>query len=170
MKPKIIAGKRGHEAIQEAAEAAGLNLSNKGNGLCVKCGRPALEHCSTPEGLREFSISGMCEECFDAMFEEEETEAPTMSDGWENESLEDNVKRQRNEFERIRKELKAMGYPTIRACIEKAGGGPAELVMAMTCNSMMKALDMELELDCALNAVSGPFMVGFYMGMMVKKQ
>lgn len=34
-------------------------------GLCVECGRPALEHCKTDAGRREFRISGLCEECFD---------------------------------------------------------------------------------------------------------
>lgn len=41
-------------------------------GLCVECRRPALEHCSTDAGRKEYNISGLCEECFDAAFAERE--------------------------------------------------------------------------------------------------
>lgn len=52
----------------DSARAAGFNLDNQAKGLCVKCGRPALEHCQTEDGRREVAISGVCEECFDALF------------------------------------------------------------------------------------------------------
>ena len=39
-------------------------------GNCVACGEFAEPKIHTPEGLKEFEISGMCEECFDALFEE----------------------------------------------------------------------------------------------------
>ena len=44
------------------------------NPVCWKCGRPALEHCYSNAGRREVFISGICEECFDKMFAEEEEE------------------------------------------------------------------------------------------------
>lgn len=34
-------------------------------GLCINCKRPALDHCYSAAGRREFQISGYCEECFD---------------------------------------------------------------------------------------------------------
>lgn len=51
---------------QERADSA------QAKGLCPECGRVALEHCYTEAGKKEVAISGLCEECFDAMFEEEE--------------------------------------------------------------------------------------------------
>lgn len=43
-------------------------------GLCVECRRPAVEHCYSPAGRREFSTSGLCEECFDRICNEIESE------------------------------------------------------------------------------------------------
>jgi hypothetical protein len=50
------------QTIQEANDAK----------TCINCKQPALSKCHTEAGTREFYISGLCEECFDAMFEEEE--------------------------------------------------------------------------------------------------
>lgn len=44
-------------------------------GICVKCGEMALRHIHTKEGLAEYCISGLCEDCFDAMFSESDKEA-----------------------------------------------------------------------------------------------
>lgn len=40
--------------------------------LCIRCGRPAYEHCYSENGRREVGISGICEECFDELFAEDE--------------------------------------------------------------------------------------------------
>ena len=37
-------------------------------GVCVQCRQPALPKCYSEAGRREYRISGMCEECFDALF------------------------------------------------------------------------------------------------------
>lgn len=39
-------------------------------GICVKCRKPPLFR--TENGIREYSISGMCEVCWDDLFKEEE--------------------------------------------------------------------------------------------------
>jgi len=39
-------------------------------GVCISCRKPPT--FSTEAGRREYPISGLCEPCFDAMFEEEE--------------------------------------------------------------------------------------------------
>jgi hypothetical protein len=41
-------------------------------GCCVKCKHTALmgKNIHTEAGQREFLISGLCEDCFDAMFAE----------------------------------------------------------------------------------------------------
>lgn len=44
------------------------------NPNCIKCGRPALEHCYSEEGKREVFISGLCEECFDEICDVAEDE------------------------------------------------------------------------------------------------
>ena len=41
-------------------------------GLCVSCKEPALPKCYSKAGFKEFSISGLCEECFDKIFEGDE--------------------------------------------------------------------------------------------------
>lgn len=41
-------------------------------GICIECKQPAVPKCHTPDGVGEYRISAMCEECFDAMFAEEE--------------------------------------------------------------------------------------------------
>ena len=35
--------------------------------LCIRCHRPAYEHCYSDAGRREVRISGLCEECFDSI-------------------------------------------------------------------------------------------------------
>jgi hypothetical protein len=47
------------EAIHPGAK------ENRASGLCINCKRPALDHCYSAAGRREFVISGYCEECFD---------------------------------------------------------------------------------------------------------
>lgn len=36
--------------------------------ICINCKQPAFEKCYSDAGIREYSISGICEECFDEMF------------------------------------------------------------------------------------------------------
>jgi hypothetical protein len=54
------------------AKEAGLNMENKVKGLCVDCGRPALENCYSEAGRREVAITGLCELCYDKACEEDE--------------------------------------------------------------------------------------------------
>lgn len=35
--------------------------------ICVKCKEPAADKCHSAAGQREYEISCICEECFDAM-------------------------------------------------------------------------------------------------------
>lgn len=42
--------------------------------LCIRCHRPAYEHCYSDAGRREVSISGLCEECFDEIAAADEEE------------------------------------------------------------------------------------------------
>lgn len=56
----------------EAAKETGLHPQEaKAKGLCFVCGQPALPRCYSDAGRREFQISGTCELCFDAMFQED---------------------------------------------------------------------------------------------------
>jgi len=41
----------------------------KESGLCIQCNEPALPKCYSDAGRKEFSISGLCEKCFDSIFE-----------------------------------------------------------------------------------------------------
>lgn len=41
------------------------------HGLCISCKQDALSKCYSDAGRREYQISGLCEECFDALFKEE---------------------------------------------------------------------------------------------------
>ena len=52
------------------AEEAGLLPREEAwkTGVCVQCRQPALPKCYSEAGRREYRISGMCEECFDALF------------------------------------------------------------------------------------------------------
>ena len=38
-------------------------------GICIDCKELAKPKCHTEAGNKEYLISGLCEECFDAMFE-----------------------------------------------------------------------------------------------------
>jgi len=49
-------------------------MNEKKEPVCIKCGRPALEHCYSEEGKREVFISGLCEECFDEICDVAEDE------------------------------------------------------------------------------------------------
>lgn len=40
-------------------------------GLCISCKQPAIPKCYSDAGRSGYRISGICEECFDAMFKEE---------------------------------------------------------------------------------------------------
>lgn len=40
-------------------------------GICFNCELPALPRCYSNAGKREFFISGLCEKCFDNLFQEE---------------------------------------------------------------------------------------------------
>lgn len=51
-----------------------LTRNENGDVICYCCGRVAKEHCYSGAGLREVEISGICEECFDNMFDEEDEE------------------------------------------------------------------------------------------------
>ena len=54
------------------------------NGICIRCKKPALVQAAdgtskynpelfySPAGKKEWTISAMCERCFDTMFDEEE--------------------------------------------------------------------------------------------------
>lgn len=42
------------------------------SALCIDCGQPFTDaNVHTDEGWRETKISGMCEDCFDALFAED---------------------------------------------------------------------------------------------------
>ena len=38
-------------------------------GICINCGEEALPKCYSEAGIREYSISGLCELCFDRICE-----------------------------------------------------------------------------------------------------
>ena len=46
-------------------------------GICIHCKNPALERCYSAAGRREYSITGMCELCFDEITTElEDDQSP----------------------------------------------------------------------------------------------
>lgn len=57
------------ELFGETAEEA------QEKGSCIQCKEPALANCYSDAGVAEYQISGLCEQCFDSMFGEEEEEA-----------------------------------------------------------------------------------------------
>lgn len=58
-----------HDSL--AKKAFGMTLSEAHRrGVCICCHESPVTH--TPEGEKEYTISGMCEPCFDNMFQEEE--------------------------------------------------------------------------------------------------
>lgn len=40
-------------------------------GLCVECKQPGLAKCYSDAGRKEFTISGLCEKCFDDAFDDD---------------------------------------------------------------------------------------------------
>lgn len=38
-------------------------------GICVSCKEPAMPKCTTTAGRKEYPISGLCEVCYDKIFE-----------------------------------------------------------------------------------------------------
>jgi len=46
--------------------------------LCIKCKEPAIAKCYSPAGIKEYNLSGLCEECFDAIMAENDED----EDGW----------------------------------------------------------------------------------------
>lgn len=60
------------DILEETYKIRPLARNENGDVICYQCGRVAKEHWYTEAGLREVEISGICEECFDKMFEEEE--------------------------------------------------------------------------------------------------
>jgi len=36
--------------------------------ICIQCREPALSKCYSDAGIREYTISGLCEQCFDGIF------------------------------------------------------------------------------------------------------
>lgn len=51
--------------IKKLLDIFGFSYDNYKAKKCVICGQNALDNCTTPEGIREVSISGICEKCFD---------------------------------------------------------------------------------------------------------
>ena len=60
------------DLLEETNGIRPLTRNENGDVICYQCGRVAKEHCYSKAGLRETEISGMCEECWDKMFEEDE--------------------------------------------------------------------------------------------------
>lgn len=58
-----------------AKDACGMTTAEAwAKGICIDCKQPAAPKCHTPEGRGEYRISAMCEECFDALFAEDDEE------------------------------------------------------------------------------------------------
>lgn len=58
----------GFDLRKMAANAGLVDLKKQGlsrDGLCISCHKPALPRCYSEAGRREYSISGLCEKCFD---------------------------------------------------------------------------------------------------------
>ena len=58
--------------LKETCSIRPLTRNENGDVICYQCGRVAKEHCYTSDGLREVEISGLCEDCFNKLFEEDE--------------------------------------------------------------------------------------------------
>lgn len=63
--------KIGFDLRKIAQSADRIDLAKQGlsrDGLCIECHQPALPRCYSEAGRREYSISGLCERCFDSTF------------------------------------------------------------------------------------------------------
>ena len=60
------------DILEDETNNRPLARNENGDVICFQCGRVAKEHCYTEAGLKEVEISGLCEECFDKMFDEDE--------------------------------------------------------------------------------------------------
>ena len=60
------------DIIEESCKIRPLTRNKNGDVICFQCGRVAKEHCYTSAGLREVENLGLCEECYDAIFSQEE--------------------------------------------------------------------------------------------------
>jgi len=62
-------------ALQEVKDTIAKDLYGQtteeavATGLCIQCKQPAIQNCYSEEGKREYYISGLCEKCFDKIFE-----------------------------------------------------------------------------------------------------
>ena len=62
------------DLLEETNGIRPLTRNENGDIICYQCGRVAKDHCHTEAGLREVEISGLYEECFNEIFEEDEEE------------------------------------------------------------------------------------------------
>jgi len=93
---------------------------------------------------------------------------PAMTDEMRNESLEDNLERQKQFFEAARAGLCSVGLNGARECSELSGE-VTELVMATIINYLLDACDIPLSKEEAVKAATGPFCVGYWLGMKANK-
>lgn len=62
------------DILEEVYKIRPMTRNENGDVICYQCGRIAKQHCHSEAGLREVEISGVCEECWDKMFNEEDEE------------------------------------------------------------------------------------------------
>jgi hypothetical protein len=57
----------------------GRTVVDRAEAKCIDCAQPFKYGVNvfTRDGLREVGISGMCEKCFDALFDDEDDEGST---------------------------------------------------------------------------------------------
>lgn len=60
------------DILKETYNIRPLTHNKNGDVICYRCRRVAKEHCYTEAGLREVKISGLCEDCFNEVFGEDE--------------------------------------------------------------------------------------------------
>lgn len=56
------------QGIKDALADAMYNMTKTEahkKGICIDCKKEALPRCYSDTGRREYTISGLCEECFD---------------------------------------------------------------------------------------------------------